>query len=129
MSEPDKVRQEAETLLPLIQMEFGAEWFGIVDWFRAGKLPTDWPGLRCHRLANEGYLERRMHPEHAAAYQFRIPFVIWQRVVQQTDPTRFVGNCTCRVACVVGTKIFIGGEDDCPEHGFGPEEEPNGKMV
>lgn len=45
----------------------------------------------------------------------------WMHVVRLSDPTRFVGDCTCRVAGVVGESVMIGGEDDCPVHGFGPD--------
>ena len=42
------------------------------------------------------------------------------RPIEKLDPSRFVPPCTCRPIDIGGGRIIIGGEDDCPVHGFGP---------
>lgn len=42
--------------------------------------------------------------------------------VMDSDPSRFVGGCTCRIGTVEdGGRILVAGESDCPVHGFGKE--------
>lgn len=40
------------------------------------------------------------------------------------DKTRFTPPCTCRLILIVEhVHYIVGGEDDCPVHGFGPDDE------
>jgi len=41
---------------------------------------------------------------------------------QSEEKPRFTGECTCR-PIRVGSRIMIGGEDDCMVHGFGDDIE------
>ena len=57
------------------------------------------------------------------------PFRVWRPVqvapglpthwVLESVSDRFVPPCTCRHVVTYGDSVYIGGEGDCPVHGFG----------
>lgn len=58
-----------------------------------------------------------------------VPGVTFQAVDPAKCPvcldraTYFTPPCTCRIACSVGDVNYLSGIDDCPVHGFGPNDE------
>jgi hypothetical protein len=86
-----------------------------------GKFVLKWKCAACgKKYAANSFSVMRTHADGKC----KMSDYFLKKTVQLSDPTRFVGECTCRIGAYIHLekRIIIASEDDCPVHGFQEED-------